>query len=184
VEVIGDQRHDCSTDIILGIAHAAQRNSIDLLLIGLWRASRKASAVGERAAGTTTLTRIPSRPHSRAATLESPRIASFAMAYEPNVALPSIAVLEPKFTIEPPPRDEMRIRRMHPVEGGERSAAISELDVGVRGFEEEPLIRGLCIVDQCIESAELRDRGGDGGFDVAALRDIAGDGSSLRRRMR
>ena len=43
-------------------------------------AAMYSAADGESAVGTTTLTRIPYGPHSRAATRDSPRMASLAMA--------------------------------------------------------------------------------------------------------
>ena len=65
-------------------------------------ASMYASTPSVRASGEITLTVMPSRAHSLAATRETARMASLAAAYEAWVGLPSMPAPEAKLITEPP----------------------------------------------------------------------------------
>ena len=111
-------------------AHPMSAMSSPMRPSGIWRrilaqrsgsVSRNAAADGLIAAGHTTFARGCRRaPTHWQRHRVSPRTASFAITYGAKLRSPVMDVDEPKFTMLPPLRLQVRMARLHGVEGPKR----------------------------------------------------------------
>ena len=107
--------------------------------------------------GTIVLTRMPSRPTSRARLRVSPSIAALATWYTARSAIPRCQLIEPRLTIEPPPAGAHR--RNHRLGGEELVLEVDRhalVPIGRRDVLELVAIIVGGVVDQHVATAERR----------------------------